>query len=49
MDLFYLLFQDTSSGDLYALLFVTCIVSGYELQRFVSLVYSLIVYGLGII
>ena len=62
--------EDTSSGDLYALLvcvifcfrirvlesckpcyllFVTCIVLGYELQKFVSLVYYLIVYGLGIV
>jgi len=31
------------------MLFDTCIVSGYELEKFVSLVYCWIVYGLGIV
>jgi len=65
---FMYLFQDTSSGDLYALLvcFMFCfrirvqetrklcylilvLILGYELRKFVSLVYGWIVYGLGII
>jgi len=37
MDLFYVLFQDMSSGDLYALLVGVMFVLGYEFRRLVSL------------
>jgi len=40
MELFYVLFQDTSAGDLYVLSVVFCFVLGYELRRLVSLFIS---------